>query len=127
MNEKVNKLEQEFLHFQHNLSKEATQKRDLDEAMGDIASANKERVKIDMFSRSIDMFRHVKNNGDFYDVKNSFMHWLDEEREGLEQLILQAKAEENAHAIVENQIRKSVLSGPIGGIFKYCVKKAQQS
>lgn len=126
MDEKIKKLEQKFLRFQHNLSEESAQKRDLDEAIGDTVSASKEQIKIDMFRRSVELFEQVKNEGSLEDVTNSFMNRLDEERGELEQLISQAKEQENTQVMIENQIRKSMLKGPIGGIFKFCLKQVQE-
>ena len=94
--------------------------------MGDTVSAGKEQIKIDMFRRSVELFEQVKNEGSLEDVTNSFMKRLDEEREKLEQLISQAKEQENIRVMIENQIRKSMLKGPIGGIFKFCLKQVQK-
>lgn len=127
MDEKIKKLEQKFLHFQHNLSEESARKRDLDKAMGDTVSADKEQIKIDIFNRCVEIFEQVKNEGSLEDVTNSFMNRLDEERGKLEQLISQAKEQENTQVMIENQIRKSMLKGPIGGIFKFCLKQVQKA
>lgn len=127
MDEKIKKLGQKFLRFQHNLSEESVQKRDLDRAMGDSVSAGKEQIKIDMFNRCVEIFEQVKNEGNLEDVTNSFMNRLDEERGKLEQLISQAREQENTQVMIENQIRKSMLKGPIGGIFKFCLKQVQKA
>ena len=127
MDRKIKELEQKFLHFQHNLSEESAQRRDLDEAMGDTVSASKEQIKIDMFNRSVEIFEQVKNEGSLEDVTNNFMNRLDEEREKLEQLISQAKEQENTQVVIENQIRRSMLKGPIGGIYKFCLKQVQKA
>ena len=127
MDERIKKLEQEFLRFQHNLSAESAQKRDLDRAMGDTVGAGKEQIKIDMFNRCVELFEQVKNEGSLEDVTNGFMKRLDEEREKLEQLISQAKEQENTRVMIEHQIRKSMLEGPIGGVFKFCLKQVQKA
>ena len=125
MDEKIKRLERKFVRFQRNLLEESAQKRDLDTAMGDTVSASKEQVKIDIFRRSVELFEQVKNGDSLEDVTSRFMKRLDEERERLEQLIAQAKEQENAQVMIENQIRKSMLKGPIGGIFRFCLKQVQ--
>ena len=123
MDEKVRSLEQEFLRFQHHLSAESAQKRDLDRAMGDTVGASKEQIKIDMFNRCAELFEQVKHEGSLEDVANSFMNQLDRERERLERLVSQAKEQEDTQAVIKNQIRKSMLKGPVGGVFNYCLKQ----
>ena len=125
MDEKIKRLERKFVCFQRDLSAESAQKRDLDTAMGNTVSASKEQIKIDMFRRSVELFEQVKNEDSLEDVADGFTKRLNEEREELEQLIAQAKEQENTQIVIENQIRKSMLKGPIGGVFKHCLKQVQ--
>ena len=125
MDDKVKKLEQAFLGFQQNLLTEAVRNRDLDEAAGDFSSANKETVKINMFSRVIETFEQVKRKGTLKAVEDGFTSWLNEEKTRLEQLISEAREQDDKQLVIDNQIRKSVLDGPVGTIFKHYLAQVQ--
>ncbi len=127
MDEKIKQLKQEFLEFQHKLSKESAQQRDLNEAMGDTVSASKEQIKIDMFKRGIELFEQVSKESSLEDVTNSFMKLLDEEESRLELRITQAREQDNKQDMIENQIRKSMVHGPIGGVYRYCLKQVEKA
>lgn len=123
----LEKLERNFKNMITTLLKQAHEKLELDKAMGDELSAQKEEIKIKAVQTNLAFFEQAKTEQTIDAFKTKFFRLLRDHKAKIGLAIETAKQSENKEELVHQQIQHSVIIGPIEQTFMRFYEAAKKA
>jgi len=129
MNDKsqIETLEQGFKKLMQQLLNESFKSADLDKAMGDFAGAEKEQIKIAVLQDNLARFDEAKTEETLDKLSEVFLAALESQKQVYEDAISVAKANGDKEDLIRQQIRLSVINGPVAGLFHRYYSQAEKA